>query len=33
VLRCGDLELTRHFMVPAAPEVEAFIHSNGYRVN
>lgn len=33
VLRCGDLGLTRHFMIPAAPEVEAFIQNNGYRVN
>lgn len=33
ILRCRDLDLTRHFMVPAAPEVEDFIHNNGYRVN
>ncbi len=32
VLRCGELDLTRHFIVPAAPEVETFIHNNGYPV-
>lgn len=33
VLRLSALDLTRHFMVPATPEVEAFIHNNGYPVN
>ncbi len=32
VLRCGELDLTRHFMVPAVAEVEDFIHNNGYPV-
>ena len=33
ILRCRDLDLTRHFMVPAMPEIEAFILNNGYQVN